>query len=252
MATVSAHYEELLADLYSWMLGDFSERVEAQLAWLRGLVDDVGRDPRRRPRALDLGAGAGAEALALARLGYDVVAVDASAKLVAEMRGHVSGAGLARSIDVVQADLVAFLEARRGGVGPADLAICLGDTLTHLDSPATVQAMFRAVRARIAAGGRLVISYRDLSNELRGVDRFFLVRSDVSRIMTCFVEYLPDRAVVHDIVHSRTDSGWEMRKSSYAKLRLPVGLVCEWLVDAGFDDVERVPCGSGLVGLAAR
>jgi len=29
MAAVSAHYDELLAELYSWMLGDFSTRVEA-------------------------------------------------------------------------------------------------------------------------------------------------------------------------------------------------------------------------------
>ena len=256
MATVSAHYDELLAELYSWMLGDFSARVEAQRSWLRGLVDDAGEPEELRPRALDLGAGAGAEAVALALLGYDVVAVDASAKLVAEMRGRVAEAGLAHRVDVVQADLVAFLEGPgRGegrGAGPATLAICLGDTLTHLDSPATVRQMFRAARARVAAGGKLVISYRDLSDELRELDRFFLVRSDASKSLTCFVEYLPGRAVVHDIVHSRTESGWEMRKSCYPKLRLPVERVCEWLAEAGFRDVERVPCGNGLVGLVAR
>lgn len=252
MATVSAHYAELLAGLYSWMLGDFDARVDAQLGWLRGAVEPApaGDDVRgSRPRALDLGAGPGADAIALGRLGYAVVAVEASAKLAAEMRGRVAEASLVRDVDVVEADLVAFLE--RDGT-PVNLAVCLGDTLTHLDSPETVRRMLRAARARIATGGRLVITYRDLSHELRELDRFFLVRSDASRILTCFVEYLPDRAIVHDIVHVRSETGWEMRKSCYAKLRLPVDRVCEWLAEAGFGDVERVACGGGLVGLVAR
>jgi hypothetical protein len=153
----------------------------------------------------------------------------------------------------VESDLVAFLEAvHEPGAVPADLAVCLGDTLTHLDSPSTVKRMFRAARARIVTGGKLVLTYRDLSSELRELDRFFPVRSDPSRILTCFVEYLPDRAVVHDIVHTRTESGWDMRKSCYAKLRLPVARVRDWLVEAGFGEVEHVACGGGLVGIVAR
>jgi SAM-dependent methyltransferase len=244
MATVGEHYEELLADLYAWMLGDFDARVEAQQGWLRGIVDGTGGI------AIDLGAGTGAEAIALARLGHDVVAVDASAKLVAQMHGRVADAGLSGDVEIVHADLVAFLEA--GGDRLASLVVCLGDTLTHLESPAAVQRMFRAARRSIASGGRLVVSFRDLSHELHGLDRFFLVRSDASRILTCFVEYLPDRAIVHDIVHVRSDDRWEMRTSSYAKLRLAVDDVCAWLADAGFGVVERVPCGGGMVGLTAR
>ncbi len=248
MATVSAHYEELLADLYSWMLGDFAARVEAQRGWLGGVVDP-GAAPGR-PLALDLGAGAGAEAIALARLGYGVVAVDASAKLCAEIRSRAAEAGLADAIEVVESDLVAYLEGREAE--PASLVVCLGDTLTHLVSPEAVQRMLRAARAQIVQGGRLALSYRDLSNALRETDRFFLVRSDASRILTCFVEYLPERAIVHDLVHTRTDRGWELRTSSYPKLRLPVDRVRAWLADAGFGEVEGVPCSAGLVGLVAR
>ncbi len=254
MATVEVHYEELLADVYSWMLGDFGARVEAQLGWLRGILSLPGGGEESRPQALDLGAGAGAEAIALSRLGYDVVAVDSSAKLVLEMRRRATDFGVGRHVEVVHAEIAAFLE-RSGEEGPGArprLVTCLGDTLTHLDSTASVQRLFRAAHMRLAADGRLVITYRDLSHELRELDRFFLVRSDASRILTCFVEYLPDRAVVHDIVHTRVESGWEMRKSCYAKLRLSVDEVCRFLDDAGFRQVERVPCGSGLTGLVAR
>ena len=176
------------------MRGELDSRADAQLAWLRGVVDGAGERSADRPRALDLGAGHGADATALARLGYRVVA----------------------------------------------------------DSWGTVQRMLRAARARVAAGGTLVITCRDLSAELREVDRFFLVRADASRILTCFVEYLPDRAMIHDLVHVSSERGWELRKSCYPKLRLPIARVTEWLVDAGFHDVERVPCADGLIGLVGR
>jgi SAM-dependent methyltransferase len=230
MATVGEHYEALLADVYAWMLGDFDVRLDAQQRWLGGIVDASGG------RAIDLGAGTGAEAIALARLGYEVVAVDASAKLVAQMRE--------RGVDAVHADIVEWLE---DGDAVADLAVCLGDTLTHLASVEEVRRSFRAVRRRAR---RFVVSYRDLSQERTGLDRFFLVRADDSRIMTCFVEYA-ERAIVHDIVHARVGDRWEMRTSSYAKLRLSVDDVCAWLRDAGFETVERVACGGGLVALAA-
>jgi len=248
MNTAKRHYDDLLADLYSWMLGDFDARVEAQHRWLRTCV---GEQPAAlRPPALDLGAGAGADAIALARLGYGVVAVDANAKLVAEARRRVVDAGFVKDVAVVEGDLLEILEEK--AADPIYLAVCLGDTLTHLESAEAVQRMFRAARARIAEGGRFVVSYRDLSEELRDVERFFLVRSDAKRILTCFVEYTPAHAVVHDVVHTRTHRGWEMRASAYPKLRLPVDHVRRWLGEAGFHLVERVPCGGGLVALMAR
>lgn len=250
MSTARQHYDHLLADLYSWMMGELEPRIESQLAWLRGVV---GAASTLRSCALDLGAGPGAEAIALARLGYDVVAVDASQVLVAELRARVVESKLGRAVTVVESDLVTFLESDDDRERePASLAVCLGDTLTHLDSPATVRRMFRAARARVTPGGALVLTYRDLSAELRELDRFFLVRADASRILTCFVEYVADGALIHDLVHERTEGGWQMRKSFYPKLRLPVAQVTDWLVEAGFHDVARVPCAGGLVGLVGR
>jgi SAM-dependent methyltransferase len=253
MGTVGSHYEDLLADAYSWMLGDFGARVEAQRAWLGGIVSNGGeRSGEVRPRAIDLGAGAGADAIALAKLGYDVVAVDSSPKLVAETRRRVRDAGLERNVEATESDLVSYLEAGGPDTSPVSLAVCLGDTLTHLDSRVTVQRMLRAARARVADGGATLVSYRDLSSELTGTDRIFVVRADASRSLTCFVEYRDEHVLVHDILHQRTERGWDTLKSAYPKLRLPIADVCEWLSDAGFSQVQRVPCAGGLVGIVAR
>lgn len=250
MTTASTHYDTVLAELYSWMLGDLDVRVREQGLWLRGVVDVPDASAAARPRALDLGAGVGADAIALACLGYDVVAVDASAKLCVEGAERIAQAGLADRVAVVESDLIAFLES--SGTASASLAVCLGDTLTHLESPQLVQRMFRAARACIAPGGRFVLTYRDLSRERTGSERFFLVRADHSRILTCVVEYETDRVIVNDIVHTRTERGWEMATGAYPKLRLATDRVRTLLFEAGFAEVTQVACAGGLVALVAR
>ena len=78
-----------------------------------------------------------------------------------------------------------------------------------------------------------VITYRDLTKELFGTDRFIPVRSDENKIMTCFLEFEnEDSVVVHDLVYMRRDSGWSLNKSSYRKLRLGIGWIREELSTA--------------------
>lgn len=75
LATVAEHYANLLAPVYVWMAGG----LEAALA--QGEIDVA---PFAGPAvtgrlAVDLGAGFGMHAVPLARRGYSVIAVDASA-----------------------------------------------------------------------------------------------------------------------------------------------------------------------------
>jgi hypothetical protein len=80
----------------------------------------------------------------------------------------------------------------------------MGDTLTHLASKADVRALFQDVFDALHSGGVFVITYRALTKELEGLDRFIPVRSDDSTIMTCFLEYeSAESVVVHDPVYTR-------------------------------------------------
>lgn len=65
-----------------------------------------------------------------------------------------------------------------------------------------------------------MLSFRDLTAELAGIDRFIPVRADAERIMTCFLEYGPETVLVHDLIHIQDGEGWTLRKSCYPKLRL--------------------------------
>lgn len=241
MATVQDHYQNLLAEHYTWMLGDLAARREQvqQFFESHGL--------RGPGLAVDLGAGSGLQtlALALARQGYRVIAVDTSAPLLAELTERAAGL----PVTAVCADLLTF---RRHCAQPPELLVCMGDTLAHLESPERVRQLAAEAFAALQPAGALVLGFRDLSRALAGTDRIVPVRATEDRIVTCFLEYLPEHVQVHDVVYSRPGPGqaWTMHKSSYAKLRLSADQVAQWLADAGLH-VRHAATQAGLVELIA-
>jgi hypothetical protein len=129
----------------------------------------------------------------------------------------------------------------------------MGDTLTHLPSKDSVQTLFTDVFQKLAAGGVFVLTYRDLTGELAGTDRFLPVQADDTRIMTCFIEYKSSDAVtVHDLVYVRGEDGWKLNKSSYEKLRLGAGWVASALCKAGFTVTQEGTAGRLLVVVAQK
>lgn len=242
--TANEHYEALLAKHYAWMCGAHSERVAQQRALFErlGIAPDASSVMPEQQRAsapldfvalgyaaLDLGCGTGFQSLALAELGFNVIAIDANADLLQELEQH---RGVLK-IRAVRHDLCDV--ARCPGLPPQSaLAVCMGDTLTHLPSHEAVAAFFADVARLLAPGAKFVVGYRDMSAELRGLDRFLPVRSDSDRAMTCFLEYEERAVLVHDLIYTREGAGWKLHKSAYRKLRLPLDSVLDGLRGAGF------------------
>lgn len=236
---VTDHYRKLLARRYEWMLGG----AEHQLERTRALAEELDLSPRASGRAVDLGGGPGFFAVALAERGFEVDIVDTSEFLLERARVH--GADL--PLTTHREDLVEFL-AR--STEPFELCACLGDTITHLASRAQVLRVCELIRDRLEPGGRLVISYRDSSAPVEGLDRFILVRADADRSFTCFLERTGDRLLVHDLVHEREGGAWTLHKSAYPKLILAQSWLRERLERLGFELViDTTP--SGLLRLVA-
>jgi len=59
---------------------------------------------------------------------------------------------------------------------------------------------------------RLVLSFRDLSGELRGLDRAIPVGDRDELVMTCFLEYEASIVKVHDLIWVRQPDGWRLHK----------------------------------------
>jgi SAM-dependent methyltransferase len=246
MSGVEEHYSNLLAAHYTWMFGT---TFEAKVAEQRAILEDS-LAGASRGLAVDLGSGPGFQTIALAEMGYSpVVAMDTSAELLEELQPHARG----MDVRVVHGDMLRVGEfvGVETDLGLADVIVCMGDTITHLESKEDVVRLLGVVRNALTVGGRFVVSYRDLSGEAVGVDRFIPVFGDEERVMTCFLEFdQPESVMVHDLVYQRDGGRWVLEKSCYRKLRLGV----EWLVGAmqnGGFEVERGVAGR-LIRLVGR
>lgn len=239
VTTPTVHYERLLAEHYTWMFGTPIEHKAAEQAeLLHGLgVTTPGL-------CVDLGCGPGFQTIALARLGATHVhAIDTSAALLAELRAHAGNL----PVTPHEADLMTFDTIVHEG---ADTVVCMGDTLTHLGSAADVVTLVRRIARALSPGGRLLLSWRDLSAPPAGLDRFIPIRATDERIMTCFLEDAGDTVLVHDLIYVKHGGAWQLQKSAYPKLKLPAERVAGALGDAGLA-IEREETARGMAVLTA-
>ena len=238
VVSVREHYEELLAAYYSRMFGDFEAKVAEQQA----LLGRLGlRAPAGEATAVDLGCGSGFQSIALARLGFRVLAVDFSDRLLVELGERTRGL----PVTAIAGDIREIARIARSGV---ELVVCMGDTLTHLEREEDVGRLFGGVAAVLCRGGRFVLTFRDLSGARQGLDRFLPVCAADDLVMTCFLEYERATVKVHDLVWTRHPDGWRFRTSAYRKLRLGADSVIARLTQTGFS-VERHAAPAGMVAL---
>ena len=239
MATVKQHYAEVLAEVYSWMLGGFDRALEKNTEFFK----KHNITPTKSGVAIDLGAGCGFQSIPLAQLGFTVTAIDIDEKLLDELRVNSSKL----EIETVKEDLINFEEYVNN---KAELVVCMTDTLLHLESKEKVNSLFQKVFKSLEDKGKFIITFRDLSQELSELDRFIPLKSDEQTILTCFLEYEPDTVKVHDLLYKCDRGKWELNKSFYRKLRLSTQWVDKKLKNAGFSQIES-EANNGLVTIIA-
>src|ERR1700733_7809766 len=161
------HYENFLADHYTWMSGPYLEKVAHQ----HDLLMRSGIAPGATRAALDLGCGPGSQSIALAQLGFSITAIDANAQLLEELGQHATGL----PIRTIQHDLCA-LATCPALPAQVDVAVCVGDIIPHLPNTECITTLFEQVSALLVPHGKFVLSFRDLSDERYGLDRFLPIR----------------------------------------------------------------------------
>lgn len=239
MVTVKEHYENHLAKYYSWMSGGFSKKLEEN----RKFFKDHNLWPRSTRVAVDLGAGSGFQSIPLCELGYQVIAIDLSQQLLAELKENAKDL----SIEIINDDLLNFSKYSPDTV---ELVVCMGDTLTHLNTHQNIRELFKSVYNALEIGGHVVLTFRDLTTELKGLDRFISVRNDSKIIFTCFLEYEKDYVRIHDIIYEKKRNQWEMKKSVFNKIRISPHWTRKTLQEFGFR-VEAYDIYNGVVCIIA-
>ena len=223
MGNMTDHYESLLASHYSWLFGGFDAMCQENEVFF----NSTNIKPGTNGRAVDLGCGSGFQSIPLARIGFDVTSIDLSPTLLAELSENKGDL----AITAIKDDLNNF---NLHCPDKVELIVCMGDTLTHLDSKDDVTQLFAKIYHHLEKDGEFVLTYRDLSFELKDLDRFIPVISDDNRIFTCFLEYGEEKVKVHDLIYVKEDEGWCLKKSFYRKLRLPANWVIDQLKEKGF------------------
>ncbi len=240
MATVAEHYDNVLSDVYSWMLGGFENAIQKNSDFFQYHK----LSPKGSGVAIDLGAGCGFQSIPLARAGYSVTAIDIDSKLLNELEQNKADL----KIDIVQNDLVNFDTFAPNG---AELIVCMTDTIVHLESKDNVISVFNKVAANLENGGKFVLTFRDLTSELKELDRILPVKNDEDMVMTCFLEFEPDVVKVHDIVYKKEIGSWKLYKSYYKKLRLSEKWVIEQLIKCNFKNVDSSVEANGFITIVA-
>ena len=240
MASVTEHYDKVLSDIYSWMLGGFESATQRYTEF----IETHSLQPKGSRTAIDLGSGCGLQAIPLAKAGYSVTAIDIDRKLLAELKSNSTNL----SINAINDDLLNFDNHAEENI---ELIICMTDTILHLDSKEKVSQLFSKVYKQLEPKGKFVITFRDLTFELKELDRFMPVKSDDDKIFTCFLEYEKETVKVHDILYKKVDGNWELSKSFYRKLRLSKDWVDNRLRNSGFKKINS-NIKNGLVTIIAE
>lgn len=214
MSKVSEHYDNLLADYYSWMFGDFDSKVNDNEEFF--IKNDI--KPEKTGIAIDLGSGSGFQSIALAKTGFSVKAIDICKKLLDELDSKKENL----DITTIQGDLLNF-----NSLVPenTDLIVCMGDTLPHLESIDDIDTLFKNVHDNLNFKGKFILTFRDTSVKLKNTDRFIPVRSDENTIFTCILEYEDDFINVYDLIYKNDGDKWKMNVSNYRKLIIPPLLI---------------------------
>ena len=240
MESVRQHYDDFLAPVYSWILGDFETASAAAAEFFETL--DLA--PGRGDLALDLGAGPGCQSLPLAQLGFDVVAVDFCQPLLDELRSRSGKLPITAVCDDVL-DFPRYIDRA------PTLIVCMGDTLVHLPDTVVVDTLLDKTAAALRPGGTFVYSIRDyVSFEPEGAERFIPIRANDEQIFTCFLDYKDDVVHVHDVLYRRDDGEWKFSVSDYLKLRLDTRELNARLEDRGLK-IESQTTIEGMIHVVA-
>ncbi|GAB4534327.1 MAG: hypothetical protein Tsb0014_20410 [Pleurocapsa sp.] len=134
MSTVSEHYNQVLANVYSWMFGGFESGVDKNLEFFK----KHHIRPTGSKIAVDLGAGCGFQSIPLAQLGFSVTAIDLEPKLLSELKNNAGELPIVAIAD----DLINFEQHIQG---QPELFVCMTDTVLHLESKEQVILLLEKV-----------------------------------------------------------------------------------------------------------
>ncbi len=178
MSTLHAdEFYNALAEDYDNMT-QFAQRLEQQEQLLSSLL------PARR--AFDMGCGTGLHSIALARLGVEVTGIDVSTEMLARARRNADAHEV--QPEFIHGDYLSLPPAH---THPADLLLCLGNSLPHIERNA-IDAVLLHWHGLLAPGGRVLLQLLNYSRVLEQRERIVNIRRSGANTVVRFYDFLDD------------------------------------------------------------
>jgi len=245
-------YDALAADYDRFV--SWPGRLARELPFLERLFQAHGVQS-----VLDSACGSGRHAIALAQRGYEVVGADLSAPMIEQARRNAAAAGAE----------VPFVVAGFGQLATLgrvfDAALCLGNSLPHLLTPAAVADALADFAAVLRPGGVLAIQNRNFDQIWAARERFIGPQAHRSGeeewLFVRFYDFHEETLTFNMVRLHRTEAGWSQVVDA-TELRpvfrdgLAAGLPAAGFGDAafygGYDGSAFDPAGSGDLLAVAR
>jgi SAM-dependent methyltransferase len=240
-------YDDFSADYDRFV--EWPSRLAVELPFIEQQLQAV-----EAHRVLDAACGTGMHSVALAQQGYAMTGTDLNAGMVERARANATAAGpvLSRAEGVdVQFEVAGFGELARtltpalslpGRGSSFDAVLCLGNSLPHLLTPASLAAALADFAACLRPGGLLLIQNRNFDAVLAHRERWMEPQArqegETEWLFLRFYDFEPDGKVTFNLVTLRRERAgeWSQQVTTTRLRPLQQEELVEALDTAGFGE----------------
>lgn len=221
---------------------DGSGQIRFAVFFAQYLADLLARHPAAGQRAMDLACGTGTLALTLVDWGYEVVGVDASARMLAIARHRAEQSATPEKLQFLQADMRDL--ARLPLDGGFDLITCTYDSLNYLLSGGELAACFAGVAGLLRPGGVFIADMNTRYYLEHGWGDYAVIeRPEFVQISQSHFDPLTDRLTMRLSGFVGNDQhGYQRFDETHIEQAYPLSLVASLLVQAGLQIEAAYEC----------
>lgn len=191
---VDDFYYELALD-YEWLFPDEAVgadgMVGATSSGSKDILEGILKTLPLGTQVLDCACGIGADAIALVRSGYNVIASDGSASMVAEARRRARRFGV--EINITQSR---WEELSERVPGTFELILCLGNAIVHAETKSNMLSSLEGIKKVLSPGGILVVDSRNwellYESRPRIITGSNVIERDGVRCSSLYIWTIPD------------------------------------------------------------
>jgi glycine/sarcosine N-methyltransferase len=223
---VARFYDEL-APKYDAMTG-FDRRFAHEKPFFRLLIEN-----NSVKTAIDAGSGTGFHSLLLAQLGVTVTAVDVSGEMLNLLRAHAKDMGL--TVRVLQSSFQSLAKKLHPGT---DAVFCLGNSLSHLLTPADLADSVRNFAELLRPGGILFVQILNYERILSSRARVQSVKEEGGSVYVRFYDFGGELLGFNILTLRKTGGGFAPELQSVALRPLRNRDIVAALEAGGFEDIR--------------